>query len=72
MQLERKAAKLDKTTKFLYQENQDLKNMLADPSMSNGIGNNMVPSSMTHEGDIQHEMHMHVPVEKKPSSLHSP
>ena len=68
MRLERKAAKLDKTTKFLYQENQDLKNMLADPSMNNRAGNGMVPSSMIHEGDIQHEMHMHVPVERKPSS----
>ena len=68
MRLERKAAKLDKTTKFLYQENQDLKNMLAGPSMSNGIGNDMVPSSMIHKCDIQHEMHMHVPVERKPSS----
>ena len=68
MRLERKAAKLDKTTKLLHQENQDLKNMLADPIMNSGSGNgtSMVPSSTihVHEGDVQHEVH----IEKKPSS----
>ena len=62
--LERKAAKLDKTAKFLYRENQELKNLLADPRRGERGGNKQIPS-MVHEGDGQRiEMH----AEKKSSS----